>query len=85
MLPFHLPDETRVRHVHLRTANLASVLEFYQRVTGLLVIARSPLTVTLSATGMAPAILMLTEDPNAVRRLFHISHRLINLLGEASM
>jgi len=66
MNTFHLPDETHVSHVHLRTGNLARALEFYLRVIGLQAIERSTLTASLSATGHAPAILILTEDPNAV-------------------
>jgi len=81
MNTFHLPDETRLSRVHLRTGNLARVLEFYQTVIGLQVIDRSPATVTLSATGSTPALLILTEDPNAVRRpqrangLYHLAIR----------
>jgi len=81
MNAFHLPEETHVSHVHLRTGNLSRVLDFYQRVIGLQVIDRNPVTVTLSATGGAPAILILTEAPNAVRRpqrttgLYHLAIR----------
>ncbi len=78
---FHLPDETHVSHVQLRIRNLARALGFYQTVIGLQVVDRSPVTVTLSATGSAPAILLLTEDPNAVPRpqratgLYHLAIR----------
>lgn len=81
MNTFHLPDETHLSHVHLRTGNLARALEFYQTAIGLQVIDRNPVTVTLSATGSAPAILILTEDPNAVRHpqratgLYHLAIR----------
>lgn len=81
MNTFHLPDETHLSHVHLRTVNLARAADFYQRVIGLQVIGRSPVAVTLSATGSDPAILILTEDPHAVRRphqttgLYHLAIR----------
>ena len=81
MNTFHLPDETHLSQVHLRTRSLVRALEFYQRVIGLQVIERSPVKVTLSATGSAPAILILTEDPNAVPRpqratgLYHLAIR----------
>lgn len=81
MNAFHLPDETHLSHVHLRTGNLGRALDFYQSVIGLRVIDRNPVTVTLSATENAPAILVLTEDPNAVRRpqhttgLYHLAIR----------
>jgi catechol 2,3-dioxygenase len=81
MKPFRLPDATHLSHVHLRTGNLARALEFYQAVIGLQVIDRSPVTATLSATGSAPAILILTEDPNSVPRpqrttgLYHLAIR----------
>lgn len=81
MNTFHLPGETHLSRVHLRTGNLPRTLDFYLRVIGLQVIERGPLTASLSATGEAPAILTLTEDPNAVRRpqrttgLYHLAIR----------
>jgi len=68
MNTFHLPNETHLSRVHLRTGNLARALDFYQRGIGLQVFDRSQVAVTISATASAPAILVLTEDPNAVHR-----------------
>ena len=68
MNAFHLPEETHVSHVHLRTGNLSRVLDFYQRVIGLQVIDRNPVTVTLSATGGAPAIASAGDRNKAPRR-----------------
>lgn len=81
MKPFHLPGETHLSHVHLRTGNLERALNFYQRDIRLQVVGRSPTTISLSATGNAPAILILTEAPNAARRpqratgLYHLAIR----------
>ena len=68
MNTFKLPDETHVSRVQLRTANLAGVLEFYQKVIGLRVIERTESEASLSATGSAPAFLVFTEARNAIPR-----------------
>jgi catechol 2,3-dioxygenase len=76
-----LPDETHVSRVHLRTANLAGVLEFYQKVIGLRVIDRAESEASLSATGNTPAFLVFTEARNANPRphlatgLYHFAIR----------
>jgi len=76
-----LPDETHVSRVHLRTANLSRVLDFYQRVIGFKVLARRPSEAALSATLRAPALLDFTEDRNAAPRrnrttgLYHFAIR----------
>ena len=78
---FKLPDETHVSRVHLRTANLAGVLEFYQKVIGLRVIDRTELEASLSATGSTPAFLVLTEvrtanpRPHPATGLYHLAIR----------
>ena len=81
MNAFKLPDETRVSRVHLRTSNLAGVLDFYQQVLGLGVLARGQSEASLSATGSPPAFLVFTEAPNASPRppratgLYHFAIR----------
>ena len=65
MNTFRLPDETRVSRVHLRTANLARAVDFYERVIGFKMIECGKSEASLSATGGAPALLVFTEDPNA--------------------
>jgi catechol 2,3-dioxygenase len=76
-----LPDETHVSRVHLRTANLARVLDFYERVIGLKLREHAESGVSLSATGGHPALLILTEDRNAAPRpqratgLYHLAIR----------
>ena len=74
-----LPDETHVSRVNLRTANLARVLDFYERVIGLKLRERGESGASLSATGGHPALLILTEDRNAAPRpqratgLYHLA------------
>lgn len=81
MMHFHLPNETHVSCVHLRTPNLARALDFYQRVIGFKVVERRGPQAWLSATGRAPALLVLTEDENASARpkratgLYHFAIR----------
>ncbi|MGD0262030.1 MAG: VOC family protein [Verrucomicrobiota bacterium] len=76
-----LPDETHVSRVHLRTTDLARALDFYQRVIGLKLRERGESGASLSATGGRPALLILTEDRNAVPRpqratgLYHLAIR----------
>ena len=78
---FKLPDETHVSRVHLRTANLAGVLEFYQKAIGLRVIDRTESEASLSATGSTPAFLVLTEvrtanpRPHPATGLYHLAIR----------
>jgi catechol 2,3-dioxygenase len=67
--------------VHLRTANLARVLDFYEHVIGLKVIERVESGAALSTTASAPALLVFSEDRNAVPRprratgLYHFAIR----------
>ena len=81
MNTFKLPDETRVSRVHLRTATLAGILEFYQKVLGLRVIDCGESEASLSATGNPPALLVFTEARKATPRphpatgLYHFAIR----------
>ena len=67
--------------MHLRTANLARALDFYQRVIGLKLRERTESGASLSVTGSRPALLILTEDGNAAPRsqrataLYHLAIR----------
>ena len=60
-----LPDETRIRQVHLRTSNLERSLGFYTSVLGLRVVERLGPEATLSTTGRHPAMIALSEEPGA--------------------
>jgi catechol 2,3-dioxygenase len=81
MNAFELPEETHFGHVHLRTANLARIVDFYRRVIGLKVIGQSGNQASLSATGHTPALLLFTEDKKAAPRsrpttgLYHFAIR----------
>jgi len=61
-----MPDDVKVNRVHLRTANLSRAVAFYQQAIGLRVINQTETEAALSATGFLPALLVLTEDRNAV-------------------
>jgi len=68
---FRLPGETHISRVQLRAANLALAVDFYERVIGMRVIERFKSQALVSATGEAPALLMLTEDKAAAPRSSH--------------
>jgi catechol 2,3-dioxygenase len=78
---FGLPDETRISSVDLRTANLERALEFYQRVLGFKTMEQKGATVSLSATGQAPALIILSENreaaphPRRATGLYHFAIR----------
>jgi len=80
MSPF-LPDETHVAQVRLRTANLERLLVFYRSVLGFKAVESSGSTTSLSATGQPPALLVLSEEPDAAPRplratgLYHFALR----------
>ncbi len=63
--PFRLPDSTHIRSIHLRVANLDRALSFYRDLLGFQTLQQIGSTVTLSATGQPPALLILTEQPGA--------------------
>ncbi len=76
-----LPDETRIGQVHLRTSELERALGFYCGMLGLRVANRTQRKATLSATGSGPALLVLSETPDAEPRpqqvtgLYHLAIR----------
>jgi len=79
-----LPDQTRISQVHLRTARLERLLDFY---TGVLGLSESPLPGTqaiLSPMPNEPGLLVLSEDRNASPRppratgLYHFALRYSN-------
>ena len=77
---FRLPADTRLGGVHLRIADLARSVAFYETVLGMRVIARGDARATLGAHGSDRALVELHEQPgvrSAGRRarlgLFHFA------------
>jgi catechol 2,3-dioxygenase len=64
MSSFHLPPQTRLLEIHIRTQNLDDALRFYQDVLGMKVIERTEIGAALSATGQSPAIIRISVDRN---------------------
>src|SRR6266404_4613310 len=64
-----LPDQTRISQVHLRTARLDRAVEFYSGVLGLKAATGPGAQAIFSAMPNQPALLVLSEDPNASPRL----------------
>jgi catechol 2,3-dioxygenase len=81
MSSFLLPDETRVSQVRLRVRDLRKALGFYEGVLGLRPFGGTSGELSLSATGRAPALLVLEERPDAPPRppgstgLYHTAFR----------
>ena len=79
---FRLPDATHIGHAHLRVADVSRALNFYRDIVGLHEIERTNGTVSLSATGAAPPLIVLTEHPGARSKpprttgLYHVAIRL---------
>ncbi len=75
------PAATRVAQVELRTANLERALAFYEGVLGFKTVGKADASVSLSAGGQPPAILVLREDRAALPRparatgLYHFAVR----------
>jgi catechol 2,3-dioxygenase len=69
MSGFGLPDETRIGEVHLRTRDLERALSFYCDVLGLKIVKQKSLEASLSPTGLAPVIIVLSEDSHATARV----------------
>jgi len=69
----------QISQVHLRTANLSRVLHFYTAILGLKVLSSAGSMACLSATGLEPAWIRISEEPAAPARnrgtagLFHIA------------
>ena len=78
---FRLPAQTHIGYAHLLTANLARSLDFYGEKMGFKQIGKEGDTVTLSADGHTPHIL-LTEHkdwkpkPSRSTGLYHVAIRL---------
>ncbi len=76
-----LPDQTRLSQVHLRTVRLETALAFYSSALGLKVLSGRGYQPTLSANAAGPGLIVLSEEPQALRRppgsvgLFHIALR----------
>jgi len=76
-----LPDQTRLTHVCLRTADLKRQMGFYSAVLGLKVLDSAGDDCALSASGKAPGLVILHEERNAVARpprtagLYHFAIR----------
>ncbi|MBA3869875.1 MAG: VOC family protein [Anaerolineae bacterium] len=82
MNDFRLPAQTHIGYAHLNTANLARSLSFYADKMGFQQIGHDGDTVTLSADGHTPHIL-LTEQPTWKPKprstgLYHVAIRLPN-------
>jgi catechol 2,3-dioxygenase len=79
---FRLPDATHVGHAHLRVADVSRALNFYRDILGLHETTHVNSTVSLSATGAASPLIVLTEQPGARSQpprtagLYHVAIRL---------
>lgn len=82
MSEFQLAADTHIGYAHLRVADLNRSLGFYRDQLGLTEIRRDGDTSYLSADGSEPAIIILTEDPDAPPKprrstgLYHVAIRL---------
>jgi catechol 2,3-dioxygenase len=76
-----LPDQTRVSQVHLRTASLERLLQFYGGVLGFTVSRGLGSEAVISPAGTSPGMVVLSEDRNAAPRaprstgLYHLAIR----------
>lgn len=81
MNEYRLPNETRIGQVHLQISDLERALAFYSDLLGFRQVDRGASAATLSATGLAPAQIVLTERPGAQRKpagttgLYHVAIR----------
>jgi catechol 2,3-dioxygenase len=81
MSAFHLPDETRLSQVHLRTTDLERAIDFYQGVLGFGVTRTAGPKAAFSAPRQTQALIVFTEDRNAPARperatgLYHFAIR----------
>ncbi|HXG38097.1 MAG TPA: VOC family protein [Bacteroidota bacterium] len=79
-----LPATTSIGHVHLQIADLDQALAFYETLLGFRLHRREQNRAQLSATGFAPAQIILSELPGARPKparttgLFHVAIRLPN-------
>ncbi len=79
---YQLPDTAHLSYVHLRVGDLDSAATFYHERLGFRVIDQHTSTVFFSASGTAPAQIILTELPGARPRpsrttgLYHTAIRL---------
>src|SRR5579862_449264 len=64
-----LPDQTRISHVHLRTARLEGALDFYSGVLGLKASHEPGVQAILSTMSEKPDLLVLSEDGSVLPRL----------------
>ena len=86
MTRFHLPNTTHIGHVHLTVPNLERSLSFYRDLLGLQEMRREGATTYLAARPQGPALIVLTERPDARPRpdrstgLYHTAIRLPNRL-----
>lgn len=75
-----LPAETTIDFLHLTVRNLQAMSSFYIELLGFREIGRTGFSVSFSASGKAPAQLVLTHQPNAQARsprssgLFHVAY-----------
>src|ERR1700741_2163494 len=78
---FRLPDDAHIAQVRLRAANLYRALEFYRGVLGFTSTKHSGKDIALSATDDGPALILLSEEPDATSRplratgLYHFAIR----------
>ena len=79
---YALPTATHIAHAHLRVTNLERALVFYRDLLGLRMIIVGDTSVTLSATGALPPLILLEAHPGARPRppyttgLYHVAIRL---------
>ncbi len=84
MKSFRLPERTSIQNVHLQIADLDQGLAFYETLLGFRLIRREGSAAELSASGLAPAQILLTElrgarpKPARSTGLYHVAIRLPN-------
>lgn len=83
-----IPEQTRLTQVHLRTARLPTLLQFYSDVLGLHAARHTDTHASLSAAPASPGLLRLTEDAHATprpRRSVGLYHFALRYPGRAAL
>lgn len=90
MHAFQWSGDLRIPQLRLRTARLEPLLAFYAHALGLEMLSRSGSEAVLAAPGQNEPLVILSEDPSAVRRpagatgLFHLALRFPSRVGLAN-
>lgn len=78
-MPYHLPPSTIIAHVDFKVSDLGKSLDFYRDLLGFQVVEQDENRTYLSVTGTYPYHIVLTEQPNAIRKpqrtsgLYHVA------------